>query len=90
MRLPSALAKGRSRARAPVATMMCLAASSVVLPSAVDGELAFAGQLALAHQHRDLVLLHQVRDALVELLGDGAAARDDLGEVETGFSLLRP
>ncbi|PAV92831.1 hypothetical protein WR25_24903 [Diploscapter pachys] len=31
MRLPSALANGRSRARAPVATMMCLAASSTVL-----------------------------------------------------------
>ena len=47
-----------------------------------DAELAFAGQLPLAHHHRDLVLLHQVRDALVELLGDRAAARDDLGDVE--------
>ena len=83
MRLPSALANGRSRARAPVATMMCLAASSVVLPSApATDELAFAGELALAHHDRDLVLLHQVRDALVELLGDRAAARDDLGDVE--------
>ena len=47
-----------------------------------DRQLAFAGELALAHHDRDLVLLHQVRDALVELLGDRAAARDDLGEVE--------
>ena len=86
MRLPSALANGRSRARAPVATMMCLAASSVVFPSApVTTSLPFAGELALAHHDRDLVLLHQVRDALVELLGDGAAARDDLGDVERGL-----
>ena len=86
MRLPSALANGRSRARAPVATMMCLAASSVVLPSApATLQLAFPGQLALAHHDRDLVLLHQVRDALVELLGDRAAARDDLGDVERGL-----
>ena len=35
MRSPSVLANGRSRARAPVATMMCLAASSVILPSLV-------------------------------------------------------
>ena len=34
MRLPSDWANGSSRARAPVATMMCLAASSVALPSA--------------------------------------------------------
>ena len=43
--------------------------------------LARRGDRALAHVHRDLVLLHQVRDALVELLGHAAAAGDDLGEV---------
>ena len=41
---------------------------------AFHGEAGGAGQRALAHMHRDLVLLHQVRDALVELLGDTAAA----------------
>ena len=44
--------------------------------------LSFAGKLALAHHDRDLVLLHQVRDALVELLRNRAAACNDLGEIE--------
>ena len=82
MRLPSALANGSSRARAPVATMMCLAVSSVVLPSAVTRQLALAGELADAHVDGDLVLLHQAGDAAVELAGDPAAALDHLGEVE--------
>ena len=51
------------------------------------GHLAGRGDGALAHVHRDLVLLHQVRDALVQLLGDRAAAGDDLGEV--GLHLAR-
>ena len=82
MRLPSALAKGRSRARAPVAMMMCLAASSVFLPSLVTVSLPLPVILPSPMMHRDLVLLHQARDALVELLGHRAAALDDLGEVE--------
>ena len=49
------------------------------------GELALRGDLPLAHVHGDLVLLHQVRDALIELLCDGAAARHDLGDVEAGL-----
>ena len=90
MRLPSALANGSSRARAPVATMMCLAASSVALPSLVTVILPGAGQFALAHVHRDLVALHQAGDALVHLRGDAAAARDDLGEVEPGLARAQP
>ena len=56
----------------------------MALPSLVTVSLPGAGELALAHVHRDLVLLHQAGDALVELLGDAAAARHDLGEVEAG------
>jgi hypothetical protein len=33
----------------------------------------------------DLVLLHQVRDALIELLGDRPAARDDLVDLESSL-----
>ena len=36
----------------------------------VTVSLPLRGDLPLAHVHGDLVLLHQVRDALVELLGD--------------------
>ena len=46
-----------------------------------DGQFVRRGQRAVAHVHVDLVLLHQMRDALIELLGDRAAAGDDLGEV---------
>ncbi len=53
-------------------------------------ELALRGDLPLAHVHGDLVLLHQVRDALVELLGDGAAARDDLVDLESRLDRFEP
>jgi hypothetical protein len=55
--------------------MMFLAASSVVRDA------------PLSHVHRDLVLLHQVRDALIELLGDAARALHHRGEV--GADALR-
>jgi hypothetical protein len=44
-------------------------------------QLAFARQLSLAHVHGDLVLLHQVRDALVELFRHCPAPADDLAEI---------
>jgi hypothetical protein len=40
--------------------------------------------------HGDLVLLHQVRDALIELLGHGTAARDDLIDLEAGLDRFEP
>ena len=62
---------------------MCLAASSATgLPSLVTDSLPWPGQLAVAVEHRDLVLLHQVLHAARELPGDAAAALDHLGEVE--------
>ena len=54
---------------------------------ALHGQRGGAGQLALAHMHRDLVLLHQVRDALVELLGNAAAAFDH--RIQIGLDLAR-
>ena len=39
-----------------------------------DGQLARRGQFAVAHMDGDLVLLHQMRDALIELLGYTARA----------------
>jgi hypothetical protein len=86
IRSPSALAKGRSRARAPVATMMCLAWSSVV----ADLELPLACQRALAFDHGDLVLLHQPLDAGIELARNLAASVDDLGEVEAHLLRSEP
>ena len=55
-----------------------------------DAQLAFAGELAVAHVHRNLVLLHQPGDAAVELAGDAAAALDDLGKVEAGLPTDSP
>ncbi len=55
-----------------------------------DAQLALTGQLPLAHHHRDLVLLHQVRDALVELLGDVAAPLHHLGEIEARLPGRQP
>ena len=45
-------------------------------------ELARAGQLAVAVEHGDLVLLQQMRDAGRKLLGDRARAFDDFFQVE--------
>jgi hypothetical protein len=59
MRLPSALANGRSRARAPVATMMFFAASSVgPCPSLLDRQLARRGHASMSAAHvADTVIL---------------------------------
>ena len=54
---------------------------------ALHREAGRAGQRALAHVHGDLVLLHQMRDALIELLGDAAAALHD--RVQIGLDLAR-
>ncbi len=35
-----------------------------------DGQFVGGGQLAVAHMDGDLVLLHQMRDALIQLLGN--------------------
>ena len=40
------------------------------------------GQLGVAVEHLDLVLLHQEGDAVAQLLGDGARTGDHLGQVE--------
>ena len=37
-----------------------------------DGEFVGGDELAVAHMDGDLVLLHQVTNALIELLGDAA------------------
>ena len=47
-------------------------------------------QHAIAHVDGDLVLLHQVRDALIELLGHPAAALDDGGKVRLDTSRNQP
>jgi hypothetical protein len=75
MRFPSAGANGRSRARAPVATMMFLAVRSSDFPSLVT--ISLFGQPAVAHMDGNLVFLHQMRDALIKLLGHAARAFDD-------------
>ncbi len=54
---------------------------------ALDREAGRTGQRALAHVHGDLVLLHQMRDALIELLRDAAAALHD--RVQIGLDLAR-
>ncbi len=54
----------------------------------LDGDLGgvLAGrQGRKAFDHVDLVLLHQVADAAIELLGDGARTGNDLFKVEAGF-----
>ena len=77
-------ARGSARARAPVARMMCWRRQRgdrlAVLrrPRAVPCPASLAG----AVEHRDLVLLQQMRDAGGELLGDRARALHDLVEVE--------
>ncbi len=48
----------------------------------LDGDAALAEQRRLAHEHVDLVLLHQEADALVHLVGYAARALDDGREVE--------
>ncbi len=71
------------RGRAPVARMMLLAVSVATgLPSLVTSSLPGARELGETVEHRDLVLLHQMRDAGGELLGDGARALHDLLQVE--------
>jgi hypothetical protein len=85
MRLPSALAKGRSRARAGGDDDVLSGEVRILPVRAGDAKLAFAGQLPLAHHDRDFVFLHQVHDALVELFRHRAAARDDLGDVKRRF-----
>jgi hypothetical protein len=47
----------------------------------LDGDLALGGQRRLAHDHRDLVLLHQVADAGIQLLGHPAGAFHDRVEI---------
>src|SRR3546814_8838403 len=47
-----------------------------------DTELAFARQLTVAKIDSDLVLLHQARDALVELLCNTARTLNDLIKIE--------
>ena len=54
---------------------------------ALHFELAWRGELPLAHKHGDLVLLHQVRDPLIELLGHAPTARDYRAQI--GADLLR-
>src|SRR3546814_11298359 len=50
-----------------------------------DTELAFASQLAVAKLDSDLVLLHQARDALVQLLCNTARTLNDLIKIEGGL-----
>src|SRR3546814_12969051 len=50
-----------------------------------DTELAFARQLAVAKIDSDLVLLHQARDALVQLLCNTARTLNDLIKLEGGL-----
>src|SRR3546814_18475932 len=50
-----------------------------------DTELAFARQLAVAKIDSDLVLLHQARDALVQLLCNTARTLNDLIKIEGGL-----
>ena len=47
-----------------------------------NGQLALAGEPAVAVEHRDLVLLHQVFDAGIEPRRDPARALDHLGDIE--------
>ena len=49
----------------------------------LDPDLALGGQRRLAHDHRDLVLLHQMADAGIELLGHVARAFDHRVEIES-------
>src|SRR5262249_62210932 len=46
-----------------------------------DGELVLADKFRLALEYRDLVLAHQMRDAVRQLLRDRARAGDDLFRV---------
>jgi hypothetical protein len=71
MRLPSALALGRSRARAGRDDDV-LRFELGGLAVRFDTQLARRGQFALPHVDGDLVLLHQAGDALVELFGHPA------------------
>ena len=89
MRLPSALANGRSRARAS-GDHDVLGGKLDGLVALLDAELALAGQRAEALDHRDLVLLHQAFDAGVELPRHLAAAIDDLAKVEADIVRLQP
>ena len=52
----------------------------------LHGHLAGRGDLAITHNHINLVLLHQAGNALVELLGNAARALDD--GLEIGADLL--
>ena len=97
---------GSTRGRAPVAMMMCLAVIVPFAPGVLgqrrlrlhrrlrrlgNHDLAGLGQLRLAPDHVDLVLLHQEADAAVHALGDAARAPDDRLDVGRTFpSTFRP
>jgi hypothetical protein len=87
---------GSARGRAPVATMMCLACVGALALRALrrrvlrlhgllgrlaDLDLAGLGELRLAPDHVDLVLLHQKADAAVQRAGDAARALDNGADV---------
>ena len=62
-----------------------------VLPRQLNGcalvgncQLFLPGQDAVTHMDDDLVLLHQVGHALIELLGDAPRPRNNLSHVEPG------
>jgi hypothetical protein len=79
MRSPSSSMPGSDRARAPVAMMTCLAAS-----------VRWRQELRRSGDVIDLVLAEQEPDALADLVGDAAAARDDRGEVGLDAADLDP
>ena len=54
------------------------------------GDLALAGEFAVADHDGDLVLLHQVLDAAVELAGDAAGALYHRVEIETDPLRFQP
>ena len=70
--------------------MMCFACELGLRSVLGDGQLALAGDDAVALDDRDLVLLHQPLDAGIELAGDLAAAVDDLGQVEADLLGAEP
>ena len=80
MRLPSAGAKGRSRARAGRHDDM-LGGQDFRPLLAGHFQLAGGQQLAIAHVDGNLVLLHQMRDALIQLLGHAARTGHHGGQI---------
>ena len=72
------------RARAPVAMMMCSASISGrrLACLACYGDTPSPFQSCCAVDHRDVILAHEIGDAVRKLIGHFAAPRDHAGQIE--------